>query len=67
MREKILKYISQKKWMARYPKLVTYEVLESHNKLYDKLVMQEVIENEELDDKPFYDLKKQEVIIHGKK
>lgn len=61
MKDKLL-YIAQKKWMSKYPKLVTYSILEAHNKLYDKLLMQKVIENEELDDKLYYNLKKQDLI-----
>ena len=62
MKNKML-YIAQKNWMAKFPKLVTYDILEAHNKLYDMLVMQKVLDNEELDDKPYYNLDRQEIIL----
>ena len=62
MKDKLL-YIAQKKWMKSYPEKVTKEILKSNTRLYDQLLMQKVIENEELDDKPYYNLERQEVLL----
>ena len=55
-------YIAQKKWMEKYPRLVTHEILKKNINLYDKLLMKKIRENEKNDDKPYYNLKTQEVI-----
>ena len=55
-------YIAQKKWMAKYPRMITEEILKKNEKLYDKLIMQKINENYKIDDKPYYNLEKQEVI-----